>query len=203
LNFLDGFSKITQVPNFHLKNPSNWSRFVPCGRTVRHTDMRTLMIPFRNFENAPKHSCCYVLGTTGYILIAFLWAGMFTNIGYSVFLYSTKCNDFVECRRIRGFYVVRLLLALILVVYLPKITSVAGRHKNFAGEYWLMRYFAIYKQSNWIKVYEVLRSCNTSGRCVVCYTILVGKREWRKPLGDTCAYRRGDNIKMNFQYIYI
>jgi len=34
------------------------------------------------------------------------------------------------------------------------------------------------------------------------YTILVGKCEWRKPLGDTCACRRGDNIKMNFQYIY-
>jgi len=34
------------------------------------------------------------------------------------------------------------------------------------------------------------------------YTIVVGKREWRKPLGDTCAYRRGDNIKMSFQYIY-
>lgn len=31
------------------------------------------------------------------------------------------------------------------------------------------------------------------------YTILVGKREWRKPLGDTCAYRHGDNIKILFQ----
>ena len=59
---------------------------------------------------------------------------MFTYVGYSVFLYSTKCNDFVECRRIRGFYSVRLLLALILLVYLPKITLVAGRHKHFAGE---------------------------------------------------------------------
>jgi len=33
------------------------------------------------------------------------------------------------------FYVVRLLLALILLVYFPKITLVAGRHKHFAGEY--------------------------------------------------------------------
>jgi len=92
------------------------------------------MVVFRNFENAPKHLCCYVLHITGYVLVTFLRAGMFTYVGYSVFLYSTKCNDFVECRRIRGFYSVRLLLALILLVYLPKITLVAGRHKHFAGE---------------------------------------------------------------------
>jgi hypothetical protein len=128
--------------------------------------MTKLVVAFRNFENAPKHPYCYVLRLTGYVLITFLWADMFTYIGYSVF--CTKCNDFVECRRVRGFYVVRLLLTLIVPAYHPKITLGAGRHKHFAGEYWLMRCFAIYKQSNWIKLYEVLRSCNISGRCLVC-----------------------------------
>ena len=94
------------------------------------------MVAFCNFENTPTQSCCYVLRITGFVVITFLWAGMFTySIGYSVFLYSTKCNDFVEYRRMRSFCVVRLLMALILLVYLPKITLVAGRYKHFAGEY--------------------------------------------------------------------
>ena len=33
------------------------------------------------------------------------------------------------------------------------------------------------------------------------YTVLVGKRKWRKLLGNTSAYRSGNNIKMNLQYI--
>jgi len=41
------------------------------------------------------------------------------------------------------------------------------------------------------------------GNVGFAYTILFGKRGWRKPLGDTCAYRRGDNIKINFPYIYM
>jgi len=137
-------------------------------RADRNTDMTKLMVAFRKFENAPKQPCCYVLLITGCVLIIFLQAGTFTCIGYNVLLYGKKCNDFVKCRIIRGFYIVRLLPILILLAYRPKITLVAGRHKHFAGEYWLMRCFAIYNQSNWIKVCEVLRLCNTSGRCLVC-----------------------------------
>ena len=121
---MDG-QKNTKV---HLKISS---RVVPCERTDRHTYMKKLMVAFRNFENAPKHSLCYVLRVTGYVLITFLWARMFTYIGYSVLLYSTKCNDFVECRRIRGFYVVRLLLALIPPVYLPKFPFICRPPQTF------------------------------------------------------------------------
>ena len=43
---------------FH-ENPSNGSRFVPCGRTDgrtdRQTDMMKLIVVFRNFANIPKN----------------------------------------------------------------------------------------------------------------------------------------------------
>ena len=49
LEFLDRFSKIPKLSNFH-KNPSSGSRIVPCGRT----DMMKLIVAFRNFAKAPK-----------------------------------------------------------------------------------------------------------------------------------------------------
>ena len=38
---------------FH-ENPSSGSRVFPCGRTEGRTDMRKLIVAFRNFVNAPK-----------------------------------------------------------------------------------------------------------------------------------------------------
>ena len=40
LNFLDKFSKNTQISKFH-ENPSSGSRVVPCGQTYGRTDRRT------------------------------------------------------------------------------------------------------------------------------------------------------------------
>jgi hypothetical protein len=44
-----------KYPNikFH-KNPSSWSRVVPCGRTDKH--MTKLKVTFRNFANPPNNS---------------------------------------------------------------------------------------------------------------------------------------------------
>jgi hypothetical protein len=39
---------------FH-EHPSSGNRVVPCGRTDRQKDMKTLMHAFRNFENSPKN----------------------------------------------------------------------------------------------------------------------------------------------------
>ena len=54
LNFLDIFSKNTQISNFKNIRPG-WSRVVPFGhlksRTDRQTDMK-LIVVFRNFANA-------------------------------------------------------------------------------------------------------------------------------------------------------
>ena len=38
---------------FH-ENPSTGSPVVPCGRTEGQTDMKQLIVAFRNFVNAPK-----------------------------------------------------------------------------------------------------------------------------------------------------
>ena len=43
---------------FH-ENPSNGSRVVPCRLTDGRTDMRKLIVAFRNFANAPKNVCLY------------------------------------------------------------------------------------------------------------------------------------------------
>jgi hypothetical protein len=42
---------------FHEYPPSG-SRVVPCGQTDRHTDVTKLIVPFRNFANAPKMTAC-------------------------------------------------------------------------------------------------------------------------------------------------
>jgi len=51
------FEKFYNI-KFH-KNPSNWSRVVPCGRmggrTDRRANMTKLIVGFRNFANAPKN----------------------------------------------------------------------------------------------------------------------------------------------------
>jgi hypothetical protein len=36
-------------------SPSSGSRVVPCGQADRRTDMTKLVVPFRNFANAPKN----------------------------------------------------------------------------------------------------------------------------------------------------
>jgi hypothetical protein len=46
------------------ENSSNGSRVAPCGRTEdRQTDMRKLIVAFRNFANAPENCSPAVLGT--------------------------------------------------------------------------------------------------------------------------------------------
>jgi hypothetical protein len=54
LNFLDRFSKNTQISDF-MKTPSNRIRVVPCGRKEREKDMTKLIVIFRNFVNASKN----------------------------------------------------------------------------------------------------------------------------------------------------
>jgi hypothetical protein len=39
---------------FH-ENPSSGIEVVPCGPWDRNTDMKKLIVAFRNFENAPKN----------------------------------------------------------------------------------------------------------------------------------------------------
>jgi len=54
LNFLDRYSKNTEISNF-IKTPSSGNIVVPCGRTVRETDTLALTVAFRNFANAPEY----------------------------------------------------------------------------------------------------------------------------------------------------
>jgi len=54
LNFLNSFSKNTQIRINFQENPSSGSQIIPCRRTDRKTDMK-LILAFRNFENAPKN----------------------------------------------------------------------------------------------------------------------------------------------------
>ena len=40
-----------------LEHPSSGSRVAPCGRTNVCADTTQLIVPFRNFANAPKNWC--------------------------------------------------------------------------------------------------------------------------------------------------
>jgi len=56
LSFLDRFYKKYANIKFD-ENPCSGSRVDPCGQTDAHgtqTDMKDLIVTFRNFENAPK-----------------------------------------------------------------------------------------------------------------------------------------------------
>ena len=55
LNFPYRFSKNTQISNF-VKNRSNGSRVVPCGRTIGRTDMTKLTVAFRYSADATTHT---------------------------------------------------------------------------------------------------------------------------------------------------
>jgi hypothetical protein len=54
LNILDRVSKKYSNVKFH-ENPFSGSRVVPCGRT----DMTTLVVAFRKFENVPKKNAVF------------------------------------------------------------------------------------------------------------------------------------------------
>ena len=71
LNFLEYFEKSLNIK--FQENPSSLSRVIPCGKTDGRTDMMKLIVPFRNFANAPKslqlqlkYGNYYVIGRTLY-----------------------------------------------------------------------------------------------------------------------------------------
>jgi hypothetical protein len=53
MNFLNGFSKNTQISKFH-ENPSSGSRVLPHGQTDGHTDMTKLTVAFCKLVNVLK-----------------------------------------------------------------------------------------------------------------------------------------------------
>jgi hypothetical protein len=52
---------------FH-QNPASGSLIVPCGQTEERTDMKKLIVIFRNSANAPKN--CEVLSSCSHLLMA-------------------------------------------------------------------------------------------------------------------------------------
>jgi len=54
-NFLDKFSKNTQISNFMKDRPLAAELFYADGRTDEQRDMTKLIVAFRNFENVPKN----------------------------------------------------------------------------------------------------------------------------------------------------
>jgi hypothetical protein len=63
------FEKVSNI-KFH-QNPSSESRVVQCGqterRTNRQTDMRKLIVAFRNFSNSPKKVKLLLMEDSSYI----------------------------------------------------------------------------------------------------------------------------------------
>jgi hypothetical protein len=55
LEFSQQVLKESSYIKFH-ENPSSGSRVVPCGQTDARTDMKKLIVAFRNFANAPKNT---------------------------------------------------------------------------------------------------------------------------------------------------
>jgi hypothetical protein len=88
-NFLERFSKNTQILNFIKKNPSIGSRAVPCGQTERHNEANR---SFRNFANMPKTSVyrniqgIYDL-FSGYVTLLFDIRRYFNLIYLFIYLY--------------------------------------------------------------------------------------------------------------------
>ena len=63
LNFLDRFSKNTQILNF-MKIPLVWSLVVPCGQKDGRTDRtgrKKLRVGFQNFAKAPKNYLDFII----------------------------------------------------------------------------------------------------------------------------------------------
>jgi hypothetical protein len=93
LNYLNRFSKNTQMPKFH-ENPFNGSRVVPCRRTYGQTDTMKLMVAFRNFAKAPKrlksickiHRIPVVMNAAFFRTMSphFIFVQKISNIKYSI-----------------------------------------------------------------------------------------------------------------------
>jgi hypothetical protein len=60
LNFLDRFSKDTQIQNFVEIRPVGAELFCVDGHTYERTDITKLIVAFRNYGNAPKNVLCSV-----------------------------------------------------------------------------------------------------------------------------------------------
>jgi hypothetical protein len=96
---------------FH-ETPSIGSRVVPRGRTDRRTDMKKLIVAFRNFANAPKnegmHSCLQAVRTLDLCLsqiqhITILsprslsWISFFLMFKYSPYISSSHAASIIWC----------------------------------------------------------------------------------------------------------
>jgi len=96
LNFLDRFSKHTQI--------SNLMKILIVGAELFHadrqTDMKKLLVTFRNFAKAPKNSHCAVLHTQFCIVdrtVSLVFHLMHSSLS-SVPLSSNVCCFFVRDR---------------------------------------------------------------------------------------------------------
>jgi hypothetical protein len=70
----------------NFMNPSSGSRVVACWQTEGRTDMTKLIIAFRNFANAPKSDCRFLVNL--FCIISSMWPNMSVNI--SVILFSVR-----------------------------------------------------------------------------------------------------------------
>jgi hypothetical protein len=84
MNFIDGFSKNTQISNFMKIRPVGAELLHEDSRTDGRTDMTKLIVAFRIFANAPKNSVIHMFQ-------GFYIATIFSNL-----LYKSRFLEFSQ-----------------------------------------------------------------------------------------------------------